>query len=61
MATEAPEKVECESRNVACDGDEGPLGHPRIYLNMGHNDSVQCPYCGRLYVLKAGVRAAADH
>ena len=31
---QAPEKVYVESETVACDGGDGPLGHPRVYLNM---------------------------
>lgn len=51
---EPPEIIEVASTVVACDGGNGPLGHPRVYLNMGSNDNVDCPYCGRRYELKAG-------
>lgn len=47
--TEAPEKIRVEEHRVACDGGGGALGHPLVYLEMGHQHSVQCPYCGRLY------------
>ena len=46
---------------VACDGGNGPLGHPRVFLHIDHlhkDDRVQCPYCSRLYVLKKGTHAA---
>lgn len=56
---DAPETIETDSRTVACDGGKGALGHPRVYLNMGEKDRIQCPYCGRMYVLKAGAKAAA--
>jgi uncharacterized Zn-finger protein len=61
MPMEPPETLEVESRTVACDGGEGPLGHPRVYLNMGGKNSVECPYCGRHFVLKAGAKAPAGH
>ena len=48
---------EVESETVACDGGDGPLGHPRIFLNMEGRGSVDCPYCGKRFVLKK--RAAA--
>jgi uncharacterized Zn-finger protein len=51
MPTEAPETIPVENHRVACDGGGGALGHPLVYLEMGHEPSVQCPYCGRLYVL----------
>lgn len=53
------ETKEVDSTIVACDGDGGALGHPRVYLNMGEKTEVDCPYCGRHYVLKAGAAAHA--
>lgn len=47
---EAPETIVVESHRVACDGGGGALGHPLVYLEMGGNDHVDCPYCGRRYV-----------
>ncbi|RME64593.1 MAG: zinc-finger domain-containing protein [Alphaproteobacteria bacterium] len=61
-APEPPEVKLVDSPKVACDGDEGPLGHPRVYLNMGDDGRVECPYCDRLFVLNGGPadsRAAA--
>jgi uncharacterized Zn-finger protein len=58
---EPPETVEVTSKTVACDGDNGPLGHPRVYLNMGEKVAVDCPYCGRRYQLKAGAKVARAH
>ena len=34
---------------VACNGGGGPLGHPRVYLNLASEGKVECPYCSRLY------------
>ena len=50
----APELVYVNTTRVACDGDEGPLGHPRVYLNMGDTGFVDCPYCDRRYILAGG-------
>jgi uncharacterized Zn-finger protein len=50
---EAPETVESDSTEVACDGG-GDLGHPRVYLNMGDRGEVECPYCDRKFVLIPG-------
>ena len=55
--TEPPEIVETDTREVACDGGGGALGHPKVYLNMGHDSFVECPYCDRRFELKA----AASH
>jgi len=50
----APEIVVVRSKRVACDGVGGALGHPRVYLEMGEGDFVECPYCDRRFVLAAG-------
>jgi uncharacterized Zn-finger protein len=55
MTTEAPEIIEVEDTRVACDGGGGTLGHPKVWLEMGDEDFVECPYCDRRYILKAGV------
>jgi NADH dehydrogenase (ubiquinone) Fe-S protein 6 len=49
-----PETMEVETEIVACDGDGGALGHPRVFLNMEGRGQVDCPYCDRRFVLKAG-------
>ncbi len=38
-------------RNVPCDGGDGPLGHPRVWLHIAEREVV-CPYCSRRYVLE---------
>ena len=50
----APEVIEVERKRVACDGDGGTLGHPKIYLEMGAANEVICPYCSRRFVFKEG-------
>ena len=56
-----PETIEVESRVVACDGGNAALGHPRVFLNMGDANSVECPYCDRRFVLKAGADGHDAH
>jgi uncharacterized Zn-finger protein len=50
----APEEIVVRSKRIACDGVGGALGHPRVYLEMGEGDFVECPYCDRRFVLAAG-------
>lgn len=54
MTVEAPEVIEIDDTRVACDGGGGALGHPRVYLEMGDQTSVECPYCDRKFVLREG-------
>ena len=56
--TDAPETVEVEETTVACDG--GPLGHPKVYLSLGDNGTVDCPYCDRRFVLEGGPADGVD-
>ncbi|NNE82928.1 MAG: zinc-finger domain-containing protein [Alphaproteobacteria bacterium] len=58
---EPPEIVEVESTTLACDGGDGARGHPRVFLNMGEKTKIDCPYCSRQYVLKAGAVTSAGH
>ena len=50
-----------ESRTVACNGGEGPLGHPVVYLKIGGEGDVVCPYCSRQFVLAEGAEEVAGH
>lgn len=54
MSAPAPETVETDNTRVACDGGGGALGHPRVYLEMGDEGFVECPYCDKRFNLKAG-------
>lgn len=54
ISTPPPEIIAVSARRVACDGGGGALGHPKVYLEMGERDFVECPYCDRRFVLKPG-------
>lgn len=47
------EIIVTDTPKVSCSGGEGSLGHPLVYLNMGKNKQITCPYCSRVFVLKA--------
>jgi uncharacterized Zn-finger protein len=53
------EVIAVDTTTVACDGGGGAMGHPRVYLTLGKEGEVECPYCSRKYVLKEGAAAAA--
>lgn len=55
-----PEVITVRSHRVACDGIGGALGHPRVYLEMGGADFVECPYCDRRFVLAHGSEGKED-
>lgn len=47
------ETIETDQMVVACNGGGGPLGHPRVYLNLAPMGRIECPYCSRLFVNRA--------
>jgi uncharacterized Zn-finger protein len=53
------ETIFVDGQVAACNGGGGPLGHPRVYLNLGARGRVECPYCSRLFV-RRGEETAQD-
>ena len=59
MSEDAPDRiadveiVRTSETRVACDG--GAHGHPQVWLNLGDDGRIACPYCSRVFVL-AGSR-----
>ncbi len=52
MPVDAPETKVVTSWKVACDGGEGALGHPRVWLVIPEDRGwVECGYCDRRYVI----------
>lgn len=54
------ETIHTDSRVVACDGGDGALGHPRVWLRIIARHTM-CPYCSRLYVLNEGAGDGGGH
>ncbi|KAK4018611.1 NADH dehydrogenase iron-sulfur protein [Daphnia magna] len=51
LIAQVPPK-EVKSRIVSCDGGGGPLGHPKVFINLDQPGNHTCGYCG-LRFLKA--------
>lgn len=48
MTSDAPEIEIVDSYRIACDGGEGALGHPRVWLQIPQDTGiVECPYCDK--------------
>ncbi len=55
MTIAPPETKIVETRKIACDGGEGALGHPRVWLVIPEEIGfVECGYCDAKYVVKGG-------
>lgn len=51
MPIAPPETKIVDTYRVSCDGGEGALGHPRVWLQIdGETGWVECPYCDARYV-----------
>ena len=50
-----PETEEVTTMRIACDGGEGALGHPRVWLSIDPDTGyVDCGYCDKRYILRTG-------
>ena len=50
----ASEVIMVTSARVSCNGGGGPLGHPQVWLTLGTDGEITCPYCSRRYVRGTG-------
>ena len=44
------EKIAIGVREFQCMGARPPYDHPHVYLDMGAESQILCPYCSTLYV-----------
>jgi len=43
------EKIEIGSKKFQCIGATAPFDHPHVFLDMGNENEIVCPYCSTLY------------
>lgn len=44
------EKIFIGVREFQCMGARAPFDHPHVFLDMGADTQIVCPYCSTLYV-----------
>ncbi len=44
------EKIEVGVKELLCMGARPPFDHPHVFLDMGQDRQILCPYCSTLYV-----------
>jgi uncharacterized Zn-finger protein len=44
-------------KEFQCMGAKPPHDHPHVYLDMGHEAEIVCPYCSTLFVFDAALKA----
>ena len=47
------ETIQVGTSRFMCTGASAPFDHPHIYLDMGDDDSIVCPYCSTRYYRNA--------
>lgn len=47
--------IEIGVKEFMCCGASAPYDHPHVYLDMGDEDEIVCPYCSTLYRHAAGL------
>lgn len=52
------ERIEIGAREFKCTGARAPFDHPHIYLDMGDDNEIVCPYCSTYFVLNPALEAA---
>jgi len=44
------EKIHIGVKKFKCMGASAPFDHPHVFLDMGDDNEIVCPYCSTLYV-----------
>lgn len=44
------ERIFIGVKEFKCMGARSPFDHPHVYLDMGQDGQILCPYCSTLYV-----------
>ena len=61
MPVDVPEIETVTTWKVACDGGQGALGHPRVWLPIPEATGwVECGYCDKRFVIDRA-HAGGDH
>ncbi len=50
------EKIHIGAKEFQCMGARPPMDHPHVYLDMGADDQIVCPYCSTLFVYDGNLR-----
>ena len=49
--------IEIGAREFMCVGAPPPFDHPHVFLDMGHESEIVCPYCSTLFKFNASLGA----
>jgi uncharacterized Zn-finger protein len=49
--------IEIGATRFMCCGASAPFDHPHVFLDMGDDGEIVCPYCSTLFRRKDGLKA----
>jgi uncharacterized Zn-finger protein len=49
------EKIKIGAKKFQCIGAKPPFDHPHVFLDMGEDAEIVCPYCSTLYVYETSL------
>jgi uncharacterized Zn-finger protein len=49
--------IEIGSQEFMCVGANPPFDHPHVFLDLGNDNEIICPYCSTLYRFAADLKA----
>lgn len=52
-------RIEIGAKEFQCVGAMPPFDHPHVFLDMGSDSEVVCPYCSTLYVYNPALEAGS--
>lgn len=52
--------VRVRAKKFMCAGDLPPFDHPHIYIDMGDDNEIICPYCGTLFAYDSQLEAMCE-
>ncbi len=50
-------RIEIGVKEFMCVGATAPYDHPHVFLDMGSDNEIVCPYCSTLYVFRSELAA----
>ncbi len=54
-------RIEIGSKEFMCVGALPPFDHPHIYLDMGSEIEIVCPYCSTLYKYQPSLKSGSSN
>lgn len=49
-------EIKIGAREFECVGATPPHDHPHVYLDMGHDETITCPYCSTVFRYDASLK-----